>query len=378
MRIVYVSSYALPHMGGIEVVVDHLARQMVARGHQVLHAAAASVRRDDERGGADPPYPVMRLDAWNGLEEHAGIPYPRVRPRALRTLRAAMATADVIHAHGMLFHGSAAALRAGRDTGAARVLTEHVGAVPYSSGLLNWVQGVAVRTVGRATARKAQAIVTLNSRVHELMEQLAPSARVVRIGNGVDLDRYRPPSAGERAALRADLQWDERPRALFVGRLVEKKGLSAAIAAAAIDGGAWQLVVAGPGTPPAAEAPHVEFLGALAPGRVAALYRAADLFVLPSVGEGFPLTVQEAMASGLPVVLSDDPAYVPILEGSGRGAILTSTQPDAIAAAIRELLPIARTAGEDAARFARGRFDWSRAADRHLELYEELRVQARR
>ena len=55
----------------------------------------------------------------------------------------------------------------------------------------------------------------------------------------------------------------------------------------------------------------VRFLPPLPRDRLADLYRACDVFVLPSVAEGFPLTVQEAMATGLPVVITDDPGYAP-------------------------------------------------------------------
>jgi glycosyltransferase involved in cell wall biosynthesis len=250
-----------------------------------------------------------------------------------------------------------------------RVLTEHVGHVPYESRLLDRAEAAAIATIGRAAARAADALVYFNDKVRDELARLAPGTRLERIENGVDTDRYRPPSDGERDRLRAELGWDERPRALFVGRLVAKKGVHLALDAARH--GDFELVVVGPGALPEGAPPNVTALGALTPSRVAELYRAADAFLLPSRGEGFPLTVQEAMASGLPVVLAEDPAYRSHLDGAGRGATLLPPDGRTIAEAV------ARVAGDPesgraALDHARGNFSWHTAADAHERLYEEL------
>jgi glycosyltransferase involved in cell wall biosynthesis len=53
------------------------------------------------------------------------------------------------------------------------------------------------------------------------------------------------------------------------------------------------------------------FLGSFPHKETASIYRACDIFILPSEGEGFPLSVQEAMASGLPIITTDDEGYRP-------------------------------------------------------------------
>ena len=74
LRILFVSHYALPHLGGIEVVVDALARELVTRGHRVVHVAGTA------HGGAvgrEPSgYEVVRVPALNGLESRLGVPWP--------------------------------------------------------------------------------------------------------------------------------------------------------------------------------------------------------------------------------------------------------------------------------------------------------------
>jgi D-inositol-3-phosphate glycosyltransferase len=188
----------------------------------------------------------------------------------------------------------------------------------------------------------------------------------------VDAEAYRPASDGERERLRAELGWDDgRPRLLFAGRLVGKKGIGVALDAAARLGDRAELVVVGPGRLDHAPPPNARVLGAQPRERLAELMRAADAFVLPSRGEGFPITAQEAMASGLPVVLGDDPSYA---EYAGDGLILAAPRPDAVAAALEPLVsdPAKRAAASKGALELAGRFSWERAADDHEALYSRL------
>ena len=184
---------------------------------------------------------------------------------------------------------SALALALAARAGTRLVLTEHVGHVAYAQPALDRIQALAIGSLwtrvgaARPGSRGAQREGALGDG--------RPRRRgpVVTIANGVDTAAYRPPEPGEREALRAALGWDERPRVLFVGRLVAKKGIDLAIGAAQRAAGAFELVVAGPGRAPEVLPASVRVLGAQPPARVAELYRAADALVLPSHGEGFPI-----------------------------------------------------------------------------------------
>jgi glycosyltransferase involved in cell wall biosynthesis len=256
-----------------------------------------------------------------------------------------------------------------------RVLTEHVGHVPYESALLDRVESAAIRTLGRLSVRAAETVVVLNRKVGVEIEALGPRGPVVTIPNGIDTTLFRPPLNGEREALRRELGWDDQPRVLFVGRLVAKKGLDTALAATVAAEGSYRLVVAGPGPLQPQGARNVDVLGPIPSERVAELYRAADALLLPSRGEGFPVAVQEAMASGLPVVMSNDPSYRHYLNGAGAGVRLVPPVPAVIAQTLRSLVSDrdAWTAASEAVtRHAATAFAWDEAADRHERLYEEL------
>lgn len=376
-RILFLSHYALPHLGGIEVVIDALARQFARAGHQVVHVASASSREGEEEAAPMPgAYEVIRIPAVNTLEAYAGVPWPLFGPSLVPVLRHQIARADVVHGHGLLYLSSALGLLAARRTQAVRVLTEHVGHVHYDNWILDRIEAAAIGSLGRRVARAAEGIVFLNDKVRGEMAALAPAAKLVCIPNGVDIERYRPPAPGERERLRRGFGWDERPRVLFVGRLVRKKGIELVVAAAARLAGRACFVVAGPGH--LEPTSNVEILGTLPPARIAELYRAADVFFLPSRGEGFPLVVQEAMASGLPVVLSDDPSYAPYLVDEGTRTAAPDVQ--ALVQALEPLLDaeVRGRAGAAAAGKARADFSWTVAAEAHLRLYEELRASRQR
>jgi glycosyltransferase involved in cell wall biosynthesis len=91
---------------------------------------------------------------------------------------------------------------------------------------------------------------------------------------------------------------------LFVGRFVEKKGLHL-LREIARRTSSWRWTMAGEGPidPAAWGLANVHVVGKVSQQHLSELYAAADLLVLPSFGEGFPLVVQEALSAGLPVAV---------------------------------------------------------------------------
>jgi D-inositol-3-phosphate glycosyltransferase len=379
MRILFVSHYATPHIGGIETVIHWLRRELRERGHDVVHVASSAT--PFELDELPPDEGVIRVPAINVLENRLGVPYPIFSPRLHAVLARELARADVVHAHGLLYMSSVWALRYAKlrhrsERGPVRVLTEHVGHVPYESPLLDRMETAAMVTIGRLSVKAAESVIVLNRQVGAEVEALGPNGPVVQIPNGIDTDLFRPSVNGEREALRRKLGWDDGvPRVLFVGRLVAKKGLDTALAAASVSSGRFELVVAGPGPLQPESSPGVRVLGPLPSEQVAELYRAADCLLLPSRGEGFPVTVQEAMASGLPVVMTNDPSYARYLDGAGDGVTLVPPAPLQIARTLESLLSDSEAlaaAGRAGHQHARGAFTWEQSAQRHERLYEGL------
>jgi glycosyltransferase involved in cell wall biosynthesis len=369
MHIVLVSHYAPPHLGGIGFVATRLMERLSSRGHRVTMvtsdtgACAGTVRHGREAH--------IAVRSTNALENY-DIPFPLLDPIELRSaLRALLPSADIVHAHGMLFMSTIAATAMASRRGVPLVLTEHVGKIPYPSVWMNGVQRVAIETLGRYCCRKSSAVTVLNDRVGREVRQFLPrTTELVKIANGVDTDLFRPAGTGERRALRR--KWAlEKPTVLFVGRFARRKGTDLLLGAA---DGAFELVFCGANGAASVNGRQARVIPPLSQDELSELYRASDVLVLPSVGEGFPLVVQEAMASGLPVLVTDSEEYREHLDESV--AVFSPREPRALRERILGLLrtPHRRRRMARAARsWALANFDWERTVDRYLALYEKYR-----
>ena len=186
--------------------------------------------------------------------------------------------------------------------------------------------------------------------VETLRRLRVPERKLRRLSNGIDLDRFQPPSPEQRAEVRAELGiGDDEVVCGAVGRLVWEKGYAELFEAAAAvlpRVGNLTMVVVGPfdddkGDPltqadvDAAEAAGVRFLGMRSD--VERLYGAMDLYVLASHREGFPRSAMEAAASGLPVVATDIRGCREVVDDGVTGLLVPVRSPEALAQAIERL-----------------------------------------
>ena len=357
------SHYCLPHAGGIETVVDALVRRLAARHRVTLVSSAWQGREGVTREGA---LTTWRLPAVHASERY-GVPYPVPTGGLVTSALAEAGEAQVLHAHGALYAQTILARRLAARAGRPLVLTEHVGWVPYRGAVLRAVQGAAWRIVGDATLRGASAVVALNGRVGDWLAARVPSCVPRLIPNGVELDRFTPPTPAQRAQSRSVLGLPaDGVLGLFVGRDSPKKRREDVVAA---EREGWTLVLAG--APVRIHHHGIIDLGVLAPESMTLLYHACDFLVHAAEGEGFPMAVQEAMATGLPVALRWDTGYAATLDRAVVDAnddiALTLRHADALAAdaALRA------TAGQRARDWASTQWSWEVTVAAYEAVYAQ-------
>lgn len=231
--------------------------------------------------------------------------------------------------------------------GKPSILTEHNGLQARRSNLATWAVWLFVHTISRLTVRLSGRCVTYNSRVEATLRRLGGKKKDVRfVPYPIDTELFRPPTTVERAQARVQLGWsDRRWKVLFVGRLVPEKGIP--ILLEIVSPQEYDLVFCGHGDVGilgALPRAGVEYFAGRPRSQLLTLYHAADVLVLPSYVEGFPLVAREAMACGLPVVLAYDEGYEPYR--SCPLLTLCESTPANVKAAIQELQRLARAPSE--------------------------------
>ncbi|HJT31756.1 MAG TPA: glycosyltransferase family 4 protein [Pirellulales bacterium] len=370
LHVLLVTHYYADHYGGVEIVAAELASRLTNHDCRITWAAsdpAPELLPDGVR--------ALPMRAWNVTERLFGFPYPLWSLGSLSKLRRAVEAADVVHLHDSLYLGNVVAYLAAQRLGKPVVVTQHVGEIPYRSPLLRCLLWAANHTLARHVLGHCTQTIFIAEQVRRFFSEFVSFRQSpLFVPNGVDLDRFQPADDRERRRLRRALGLSERPALLFVGRFVEKKGLvvlrELAARFAQCD---WLFIGWGPCDPAEWGQPNVRAIGRVGHDRLTEFYQAADLLVLPSTGEGFPLVVQEAMACGTPPLISRETAAgCPSIE-----RVIWTAEPtfEGFAERLSGVLaaPDELTSRRvDVADFAQAHWDWDRCAARYAELFHEL------
>jgi glycosyltransferase involved in cell wall biosynthesis len=249
----------------------------------------------------------------------------------------------------------------------------HGGKDPAAGGIAG-----PLKVVSRIAWRRASALVANSKGLRDLAQTVDPRVSVRVIPNGVDVVRFSPgaPDSSAGGPLRL----------LFVGRLEPYKGIETLLEAAGQLRGRTSrnlaLDLVGDGSlrdhlPEVARRlglqDMVRFCGLAPPDRMPDVYRQADVFVLPSIVEGMPNVILEAMASGLPVVATRIPGSDELVEPGRTGFLVPPGDAQALAEAVSRLAeqPDLRRVMSTDARLEAQRRSWNRVTEAYLSIYRE-------
>lgn len=362
MRVLSVSNFFDSHGGGLERVAAHLNREFVAAGHDAAWAAS------DADGLPASPARLIALRCANPTEKLTGLPMPIPGPRSILRLRSAIREADAVVVHDALYVTSILAMIFAKFAGKPVVMVQHIGIIPFANATMNNIMSLANRLVTRPMMATTDRLAFISATVRDDLLGVPPRQPSQLVFNGVDQSVFNAQPRATTSETRA--RWTlpgTAPLAIFVGRFVEKKGLRILrLLAEQRPGVHFALLGQGPIDPSEWKLPNIHILGQQPQEAIADLYRAADMLLLPSVGEGYPLVVQEAMACGLPVICGEGSARAD--PGASRwlkGVAIDLADPHGSAvrcAAAIDALAVTPVDSAAMARYAADTYDWRHMA----------------
>lgn len=392
--------------GSVPGVVWNLARETAAQGHDVTVVERQWAGLDTQ--AIHETVEFHRLDLSTGAEEPwTRVPYEEVTSplgamrlvgdrtnfaiagyRALRQL-----DPDVIHVH-LPFAASVLVTIAPwlRDQ---MVYTAHLGDLRMNMLDTDADSDVDVPGVLEYfspdvfLAKRVAHTTVLNPGIRDAFVGAGVSDESVSVvPNGVDIDRFADPDAAAVRTVNERYNSDDRPLVLFVGTVMPRKGVLELVEAfeQVLDQCDQQprLLIAGdneldPGYVARVETlitessldSNIDMVGFVDEDLLPALYSAADVFVVPSLEEGFGMTAIEALAAGTPVVGTRVGGLPEIITPGETGTLAKPGDSDELAVGLLELLSskegYAQQTSERASEYA-----WGGVADRVQEIYEEV------
>jgi len=374
MNVLMATDYFPPHVGGgVEQVTYHVAEELTKLGHHVAVLTLSTCRAnptEDLDGIQIHRARTVELTNAIGVQTAISTKVGKLMREVCRTERS-----EILHANNLYFYTTFAACRNLKTLRLPLVTTLHIGSISELQGIAHYAARFYERSIGRWILGKSNRIVAVSYAVKEYAETMGVNPRKVSVvPNGVDILQFRPPSR---------VKPDGVLRVGFIGRLIANKGPQYLVEAAPrilrnFPGVRFQVAGGGPmlhelqnrirelGIQTA-----FRFLGTV-PSNVEFL-QSCDVVVRPSLTDGMPLTVLEAMACGKPTVASKVGGTPEILQDGDTGYLVQPRDMDQLVSRISRLLAdpkLRAKMGRRARDFAERYYSWAEIARQMTTVYE--------
>ena len=371
MRILFVTPYYYPalHFGGPPQKIRSIARGLTLHGHDIRLATFDPENPANCKQGSVDNIPVQYLP-WIGK----GL---RQLPLDRRSLSAAIKRADLIHCYGLYNLICPIAMHLAHRSDRPVVL-EPLGMYPprarnrFSKRIYN-------AALTRRMIRQSRAVVAASPGELKDLQRIVPPGKLMFRPNGIDLNKFENLPPGDKLRIRWNLSPQERV-VLFIGRISPIKNLEQLILAfAEADIPKSRLVLVGPSL----EEKYIQklrsvvsvnqlerrvtFGGPLYEEVQRAALGLADLFVLPSLNESFGNAAGEAVAAGVPVLLTNTCGIAPLIDR--RAGLAVPLGVESLAEGMKVMLDPAQ---RDLLTAQREQVKWELSWDEPIRQTEEL------
>jgi glycosyltransferase involved in cell wall biosynthesis len=375
LRILVLTDYFYPHIGGgVEKVVHEVSKLLARRGLNIVIVTLNSISARDVLDGLK----IYRIRSVNltrmiGIQLSISLLYLFKIYKICRR-----ENPDLIHLNNRFFLTTLCSITLKCLLKKTIITTLHLGPMNVGSGLANFLIKVYERTVSRWIIRSSDQLIAVSEMVrqHAINLGAAPN-KVVVIPNGVDIDLFQPKEQMPNNPTRAR-------RVAFVGRLIFNKGIQYLVEAAPYvlkQAPATEFIVVGDGPLRNTMIRRCKELGVLSSfsflglvPSVADVLKECQIFVRPSLTEGMPLTILEAMSCGLPVLVTKNMGVNNIVIPGKTGVLLDPGNVRQLASSLVELInnyELCQELGHNARLLVEECYSWERTANATLAVYKE-------
>ena len=384
MNVLHVIGSVAPRYGGPSIAVAGMAKALINRGHHI------EIFTTDVDGPSRLPVPTEKQTDWRGVPTTF---FPVSRPRSYATslsLGAALVRRignyDILHIHSLYLFHSMVAGHYCRQFNVPYLVRPHGTLDPFHRRHHRLRKFAYDMLIERRNLNAAAGIHYTSTAERDFADSLRLKARSFVVPLGVDAATLKAPTP-PHALLRMEPRLAGRTLVTFIGRLTPKKRLDLLVKAFASMRNTkshTHLVIAGPDDEGIGHqlrtqirelglADRVSLLGLVTGQAKTALLQQSHIFVLPSYDENFAVAVVEAMAVGLPVVVTEGVALHREIDKARAGLVVPST-PTEIGAALHRLLDdpaMSSSMGRSGQALASSTFAWDRIAIDLEQMYRQ-------
>jgi len=379
MKIVQYAPYFIPYTGGQEYYIYNLSKHLVKNANQVNILTAnypECKAKESIKGILVSRYPCFARPLRNPIVPKLLSPDENISDY------------DIIHTHNEHSFAAMAAARISKKNNIPLIVTCH-GQLRFGNPLYDSIERLYNKSIGRSVFEKSDVIVALSSSDRDYISSFGiDEDKIIVIPNAIDpsdLERYRLKS-DELESFREWYNLSDKRVVLFVGQIIQRKGISyllksiPQILRKSKEETSFVFVGKGDALKDSlclAQELEIEgnviFTGAVSARDLVAFYQISDLFVLPSLSEGLPTSILEAMYFGIPVVSTDIPG---VRDHFSEFALLVSPRDeDALADAVQTLLTdrdLAKSLSRKGKALVASQYTWDRVTREYEMIYSNL------